>query len=151
MKTKAVLAKVFAIAGAVLVWAPILFMLLTGIVGSISSKMFLMDYLLLAELFFVVVAGLVLLFVSSLLGRALVKWIGFTAAAGVIALALSMLLAQTTGLASGAIAAEGWPLILVMGLLILYNVLVLAVGILGILLIKALFRKKPAPAEEPAV
>ncbi len=151
MKTKAVLAKVFAIAGAVLVWAPILFMLLTGIVGSISSKMFLMDYLLLAELFFVVVAGLVLLFVSSLLGRTLVKWIGFTAAAGVIALALSMLLAQTTGLASGAIAAEGWPLILVMGLLILYNVLVLAVGILGILLIKALFRKKPAPVEEPAV
>lgn len=151
MKTKAVLAKVFAIAGAVLVWAPILFMLLTGVVGSISSKMLLMDYLLLAEWFFIVVAGLVLLFVSSLLGRTLAKWIGFTAAAGVIALALSMLLAQTTGLASGAIAAEGWPLILVMGLLILYNVLVLAVGIFGILLIKALFRKKPAPAEEPAV
>lgn len=151
MKTKAVLAKVFAIAGAVLVWAPILFMLLTGVVGSISSKMLLMDYLLLAEWFFIVVAGLVLLFVSSLLGRTLAKWIGFTAAAGVIALALSMLLAQTTGLATGAIAAEGWPLILVMGLLILYNVLVLAVGIFGILLIKALFRKKPAPAEEPAV
>ena len=151
MKTKAVLAKVFAIAGTVLVWAPILFMLLTGVVGSISSKMLLMDYLLLAEWFFIVVAGLVLLFVSSLLGRTLAKWIGFTAAAGVIALALSMLLAQTTGLSTGAIAAEGWPLILVMGLLILYNVLVLAVGILGILLIKALFRKKPAPAEEPAV
>jgi hypothetical protein len=151
MKTKAVLAKVFAIAGAVLVWAPILFMLLTGIVGSISSKMLLMDYLLLAELFYVVVAGLILLFIASLLGRTLAKWIGFTAAAGVIALALSMLLAQTTGLASGAIAAEGWPLILVMGLLILYDVLMLAVGILGILLIKALFHKKPAPAEEAAV
>lgn len=151
MKTKTVLAKVFAIAGTVLVWAPILFMLFTGVVGSILSKMLLMDYLLLAEWFFIVVAGLVLLFVSSLLGRTLAKWIGFTAAAGVIALALSMLLAQTTGLASGAIAAEGWPLILVMGLLILYNVLVLAAGILGILLIKALFRKKPAPAEEPAV
>lgn len=151
MKTKAVLAKVFAIAGAVLVWVPILFMLFTGVVGSIAAKTLLMDYLMLAELFFVVVAGLVLLFLASLLGRALVKWIGFSAAFAVIVLAVSLLLAQITGLASGAIAAEGWPLILVLGLIILYNVLVLAVGILGILLIKALFRKQPAPAEEPAV
>lgn len=151
MKTKAVLVKVFAIVGTVLVWAPILFMLITGVVGSISSRMLLMDYLMLAEWFAVVVSGLVLLFISSLLGRTLAKWIGFTSAAAVIALACSMLLAQTTGLASGAVAAEGWPLVLVLGLLILYNVLVLAVAILGVLLIKAVFHKQPIPAEEPAV
>ena len=150
MKTKSVLAKVFAIAGTVLVWAPILFMLLTGVIGSIASKTILMDYLMLAELFYVVVAGLILLFVASLLGRALAKWIGLIAAFGVIALAASMLIAQTTGLATGAIAAAGWPIVLVLGLIILYNVLVLCVGILGLLLVKKLFQKQPVPTETPA-
>lgn len=150
MKTKAILAKVFAIAGTVLVWAPILLMLVTGVVGSIAAKTLLMDYLMLAELFYVVVAGLILLFLASLLGRALAKWIGFTAAFAVIVLAVSLLLAQITGLATGAIAAVGWPYVLVIGLIILYNVLVLCVGVFGLMLIKALFRKQPAPAETPA-
>ena len=150
MKTKAILAKVFAIAGTVLVWAPILLMLVTGVVGSIAAKTLLMDYLMLAELFYVVVAGLILLFLASLLGRALAKWIGFSAAFAVIALAVSLLLAQTTGLATGVIAAVGWPYVLVLGLIILYNVLVLCVGVFGLMLIKTLFRKQPAPAETPA-
>ncbi|MEN6420111.1 MAG: hypothetical protein ABFC73_14445 [Clostridiaceae bacterium] len=150
MKTKAILAKVFAIAGTVLVWAPILLMLVTGVVGSIAAKTLLLDYLMLAELFYVVVAGLILLFLASLLGRSLAKWIGFSAAFAVIALAVSLLLAQTTGLATGAIAAVGWPYVLVLGLIILYNVLVLCAGIFGLMLVKALFRKQPAPAETPA-
>lgn len=150
MKTKSVLAKVFAIAGIVLVWAPILLMLFTGVVGSIAAKTILLDYLMLAELFYVVVAGLILLFLASLLGRALAKWIGFIAAFAVIALAVSMLLAQTSGLATGAIAAVGWPYVLVLGLIILYNALVLCVGILGLRLVKKLFRKQPVPAGTPA-
>jgi len=64
-KQKNALTKIFAISGAVLLWAPILFMFVTAIVGSIVGKALLFDYLMLAELFPLVALGLVLLVLAS--------------------------------------------------------------------------------------
>lgn len=151
MKTKTILAKVFAIVGSVLIWAPILFMLITAAIGSIYAKQLLFDYLMLAELFLVILAGVVLLFTASLLGHALSKWIGLCGAVIFIVLAGALLLAQITGLASGDVPATGWQFALVVGLIIVYNVLVAAIGVLGLMLIGKLYSKKPAPVEAPAV
>ena len=60
-KQKRALTKVFAVSGTVVLWAPILFLFVTAIVGSIEGKALLFDYLMLAELFPIVALGLILL------------------------------------------------------------------------------------------
>ncbi len=146
-KTKETLAKVFAIAGTALVWLPVLFMFLTAIVGSISRKMLLFDYLMLAELFFVVLAGAVLLIVAGILSKTLAKWFGWASAAAVLSLAAAQLIAVVSGLAHGDRSPTGFIFGLVIGMIVLYNLLVIGIGILGILLIRRLYAKKEIPAD----
>ena len=141
-KQKSILSKILAVAGTLLLIAPILFLLVTSVVGSISAKTFLFDYLMLAELFPVVAAGLVLLFVASLVSRVYLKWIGFGSAAALILLATSLLYANASGLASGALSMESGAFTLVLVGIALYNLLVLGIAILGILLAKKLFQKQ---------
>jgi hypothetical protein len=146
-KTKSILSKVLAIAGTVLVWLPILFMFLTAIVGSIAAKTLLFDYLMLAELFFLVLAGAVLLFVAGLLSNTLAKWFGWSSAAAVLSLAGAQLIAIASGLAYGDREPSGVVFGVVIGMVVLYNILVVGVGVLGILLIKRLYAQKELPAE----
>ena len=141
-KQKSTLSKILAVAGTLLLIAPILFLLVTSVVGSISAKTFLFDYLMLAELFPVVAAGLVLLFIASLVSRVYLKWIGFGSAAALILLATSLLYANASGLASGALSMESGAFTLVLVGIALYNLLVLGIAILGILLAKKLFQKQ---------
>lgn len=143
-KQKSTLSKILAVAGTLLLIAPILFLLVTSVVGSISAKTFLFDYLMLAELFPVVAAGLVLLFIASLVSRVYLKWIGFGSAAALILLAASLLYANASGLASGALSMESGAFTLVLVGIALYNLLVLGIAILGILLAKKLFQKQPS-------
>ena len=63
-KVKSNLTKVFAIAGTLLLAGPILFMIFTAAVGSIVSKTLRFDYLMLAEVFPVILLGLILLFLA---------------------------------------------------------------------------------------
>ena len=147
-RQKTALTKIFAIAGAVLLWAPILFMLLTGIVGSIARKALIMDYLLLAEVFPIVALGLVLLVLATLLSRTLRKSIGWSSAASLLALVATNVVAAATGLASGEIAPEGPPLIATNICIAIFDLLILAVAILAILLIKRIFRKNQETAPE---
>ena len=147
-RQKTALTKIFAIAGAVLLWAPILFMLLTGIVGSIARKALIMDYLLLAEVFPIVALGLVLLVLTTLLSRTLRKSIGWSSAASLLALVATNVVAAATGLASGEIAPEGPPLIATNICIAIFDLLILAVAILAILLIKRIFRKNQETAPE---
>jgi len=148
MKTKATLAKVFAIAGTALIWLPVLFMFLTAVIGSISRKMLLFDYLMLAELFFVVLAGAVLLIVAGILSKTLTKWFVWSAVAAVLMLAGSQLTAVVSGLAHGDREPVGFIFGLVIGMIVLYNLLVIGIGILGILLIKRLYLKKELPQQQ---
>lgn len=147
-RQKSALTKIFVIAGAVLLWAPILFMFLTAIVGSIARKALIMDYFLLAEVFPVVALGLVLLVLATLLSRTLRKSIGWVSAASLLALVATNVVAAATGLASGAIEAEGPPLIAATICIAIFDLLILAVAILAIFLLKHIFRKEPNQAPE---
>lgn len=141
-KQKSTLAKIFAVVGTLLLIAPILFLILTSVVGSIAGKAFLFDYLMLAELFPAVALGLILLFVASLISRILPKWIGWCSAAALILLAGSMLYATASGLSSGALSMDSGAFIIVVIGIALYNLLVLGIAVLGILLVKQLFQKQ---------
>lgn len=144
-KQKSALAKVFAVSGTLLLLAPILFMLVTAVVGSIADNRLLFDYLMLAELFPLVALGLVLLVLGSITSRVLPKWIGWTSAAALILLAASMIFAQASGLSSGVQSMQSGAFVLVVIGIALYNVLILGIAILGILLVKKLFQKQPEP------
>ena len=142
-KQKSALAKIFAVCGTLLLLAPILFMLVTAVVGSIAGKALLFDYLMLAELFPIVALGLVLLVLASITSRILPKWIGWSSAAALILLAASLLFANASGLSSGAQSMQSGAFVLVIVGIALYNLLVLGIAILGILLVKKLFQKQP--------
>ena len=149
-KQRSVLTKIFAISGTLMLWAPILFMFVTAIVGSIIGKALLFDYLMLAELFPIVALGLVLLVLAGLLSRTFRKWFGWGSVAALVTRSCGVIFASVSGLASGALAENGGALAVVIACIVIYNIIVIALAILGILLIRRLFRKSPdaAPAAE---
>lgn len=146
-KRKSTLSKVFAIAGTLLLLAPILFLIVISVAGSIGENRLLFDYLMLAELFPVVALGLILLFLASLLSRTLIKWIGWCSAAALILLAGAQIFANASGLASGALSMDSVAFVIVVCAIALYNLLIVTIAILGILLVKRLCGNKP---ESPA-
>ena len=145
-KQRSVLTKIFTISGTLMLWAPILFMFVTAIVGSIMRKALLFDYLMLAEMFPIVALGLVLLVLASLLCRTFRKWFGWGSVAALVALTSGQIFASVSGLASGALAENGAAFAVVIASIVVYNIVVAALAILGILLIRRLFRKEPDPA-----
>jgi len=142
-KQRSALAKIFAVSGTLLLLAPILFMLVTAIVGSIAGKALRFDYLMLAELFPIVALGLVLLVLASITSRILAKWIGWSSAAALILLAASMIFSTASGLASGAESLQSGAYAIVIVCIALYDLLIVGIAILGILLVKKLFQKQP--------
>ena len=145
-KQRSVLTKIFTISGTLMLWAPILFMFVTAIVGSIMRKALLFDYLMLAEMFPIVALGLVLLVLASLLSGTFRKWFGWGSVAALVTLSCGQIFASVSGLASGALAENGAAFAVVIASIVIYNIIVVALAILGILLIRRLFRKEPDPA-----
>lgn len=145
-KQKAALTKVFAVSGTVVLWAPILFMFVTAIVGSIVGRAFLFDYLMLAELFPIVALGLMLLVLASLLSRTFRKWFGWGSVAALLTLTGAQILATASGLASGVLAESGGVFVTVIAAIVIYNVIIIALAILSILLLRRLFQKQPQEA-----
>jgi len=123
---------VCAVTGSVLLWIPIGLMIVTAIIGSLSAGKLLMDYLMPAELFFLVLAGWVLLIIGSALSQTMRGPVVIIGAASVVVLIGSLILAVVSGFASGVVPAEGPIWYLVLGMLILYDLLVIVLGILGI-------------------
>ncbi len=145
-KQKTALTKVFAVSGTVVLWAPILFLFVTAIVGSIAGKALLFDYLMLAELFPIVALGLILLVLASLLSRTFRKWFGWGSVAALLALTGAQILATASGLASGALAESGGVFATVIAAIVIYNLIVGALAILAMLLLRRLFQKQPQEA-----
>lgn len=145
-KQKAALTKVFAVSGTVVLWALILFLFVTAIIGSIAGKALLFDYLMLAELFPIVALGLILLVLSSLLSRTFRKWFGWGSVAALLALSSAQILATASGLASGALAESGGVFVTVIAAIVIYNIIIGALAILAILLLRRLFQKQPPEA-----
>ncbi len=144
MNRHSVLTRILAIAGTILVWLPIAFMLLTSAVGSAQAGTFLMDYLTPAELFPLVLAGSALLLWAAFRARSRTRLIGGWLAGGLGAIVLGMLLAQVTGLTSGRTEPTGWQWGLVLAMIALYVVAVIAIGVGGVLLVRDLFTPKKA-------
>lgn len=145
-RQKSALTKIFVIAGTALLWAPILFMLVTAVIGSVMSKTLLFDYLMLAEAFPIVALGLILLVLASLIARTFGKWFGWGSAAALLALVVVNIISAASGLASGAMAPSGLIFGIVIASIVIYNVIIIALAVLGIVFIKRLFAKKPEEA-----
>ena len=145
-KQKTALTKIFAVSGTIVLWAPILFLFVTAIVGSIAGKTLLFDYLMLAELFPIVALGLILLVLASLLSRTFRKWFGWGSVAALLALTGAQILATASGLASGALAESGGVFATVIAAIVIYNVIVGALAILAMILLRRLFQKQPQEA-----
>ena len=136
MDRRGVLTRLLAIVGAVLVWIPILFTVLTSIVGTISSRVFRFDYLMPAELFPVAFVGALLLLWAALRARSHQQLIGWGTGGAVVFLGGGQLYAVASGLASGAIEPTGWPWALVIASIALYSLALIEMGIAGILLVR---------------
>jgi len=142
MDRKDVLTRLLAVVGTILVWIPILFAVLTSIVGTISSRVFRFDYLMPAELSPIAFVGALLLLWAALRARShqrLIGW-GFGGAVGV--LGGGQLYAVVSGLASGATEPTGWAWALVITLIALYSLALIEIGIAGILLVKKVHSPK---------
>jgi len=149
MKIKNAWTKGLAIAGTVLVWFPVLAPTAFAIGSYLQGRVFRFDYMMPAELFPAVLVGSGLLLVAALLARSRRLWIGVGLALAIGFLVATQALAVATGLASGAHEATGWRWTLVLGLLILYDLTVVAIGVGGVALLRDLFRPARAQAATP--
>ncbi len=142
MKDKARVTRVMAIVGTVFVGLPLLFMVLTSLIGSISSGKFLMDYFIPAELFPLVAIGAILLFWAALRSRLYLKPICWTIGVGLVALIASQGIAMASGIGTGEREAAGFWFVLVIIIYALYVIGVIALLILGVSLSRGLVRSK---------
>lgn len=138
MDQKLRFSRVLAIAGTVLAWLPIAAMIVLAVSHFIRSGRFMADYLLPGELFLVVLAGAGLLLWSALRAKTLVRLIIWAVALVIALLIFTQLAAVITGLASGEYEFAGWRMFLAGGLLIMYDLSVIFLGICGIKLISKL-------------
>jgi hypothetical protein len=142
MAKKDLFTKMLAITGFVLVWLTILAPVIFAILSLIRGGGFRFDYLMPAELFIAALAGGFLLLWSALRARSHVKWISWALILAVLMLVGGQALAVVTGLADGT-AGEGWfPVVL--GMIVLYDLLLVALGVGGWYLMRHLFGKDQA-------
>jgi hypothetical protein len=141
MEKKGGLTKTLAVAGTMLVWFPVLAPVMLGIISLFTDGVFHLDYLMPAELLPCVLLGSGMLLWAALRVRIHHKLIGWSMIIAAAAFLLSTQLAEVSGLASGRIEAEGGWYILVLGLLIIYDLMVVLIGFGGLLLLKDLSNK----------
>ena len=148
-KQKSALTKIFAASGAVLLWGPLLFMIVTGIWGSIQQKSLLFDYLMLAELFPIVALGLILLVLASLVSRTYAKWFGWGGVAALVALTGGQIFATVTGLTSSASTQANAAMTIVIISIAIFDLVIIVLAVLSIILVRRLFQKaKPETVPE---
>ena len=147
MEKKDVFTKILAILGTILIWFPVLAPFILGLGSLIRDGRFLFDYLMPAELFLSALLGGILLMWASMRARLYRKLIGWGLGIAVVLLFGGQALAVVTGLASG--ETEPTPLLigLVLTPIIIYALLLAVVGVVGILLVRDLF-KQPAITQE---
>ncbi len=142
MGNRNVLTRILAIAGTLLVWLAILAPLFFSALHFMRARQFAFDYLMLAELFPVVLVGGALLLWAAARARSLRALIGGALGAAVVLLVGGQAIAVATGLASGETEPVGLPWALVFGSLLLYDAAVICIGIGGALLLRELFDRK---------
>lgn len=139
MDNKASVTKLLAVAGTVLAWIPILFTILTSVVGTARSGTPRFDYLMPAELFPIALVGALLLLLAARRAHSHLRPIRWSFGAAVAFLVGGQAIAVVSGLASGAIEPSGWIWALVITSIALFSLALVALGIAGILLVKKLY------------
>ncbi len=140
MNKKRKTARALALGGGIVVMLPLLAPFLLGAIVSVSRGRFLFDWLMPGELFFVELAGAVLLLIAAAVGGQMRAWIIAAAATAVAALPLMQLLATLTGLAHGDTEPGGWQWTLVLSVYALYILALIALAVGGFFLYRRLGR-----------
>lgn len=139
MEQKDVFTKVLAVAGTVLVWIPILFTIITAVIGTIYARRVRFDFLMPAELFPIALVGALLLLWAAQRARSQRKLIGWGLVSMTAFLFGGQALAVVSGLASGAAEPTGWAWALVVASIALYSLALIGVCIAGVLLVRKLY------------
>ena len=134
-----VLTRILAVTGTILVWTPIVFTLVTAMIGTISDHRLRFDYLMPAELFPLALVGSLLLLWSALRAHSKRKLIGWGLFVAIFFLISGQGIAVTSGLASGVVEPTGWPWAFALTCIGLYSLAVIFIGIRGLLLIREIF------------
>jgi hypothetical protein len=136
MDNKNVLTRTLALSGTILIWLPIAAPLVLAVPAAIRQHRLLVDYLMPAELFPLVLFGGALLLWAALRQRAYRVLIGAGLGSALLFLVGSQALAVRTGLADGRTPIGGWQWALVLGMLVGYILAVIATGVGGVLMMK---------------
>jgi hypothetical protein len=144
MQNRDVLTKILAVGGAILSWFPILAPILLTAAFLVAEGAFRFDYLMPAELFPAALAGGLLLLWAAIRMRSQRRLIAWGLGLAAALLFAGQALAEATGLASGAaeVATVWW--VVVFTALALYSLALVAMGVGGFLLLKALFNPPQA-------
>jgi hypothetical protein len=134
------LTKTLVIAGTVLVAVPVLTPIVFSIIRLMEIGKFQIDYLMPAELGLSVIIGSALLLWAAIRVRSRIKLIAWIIGIAFFCVVGGQALAMVTSLASGAIEATGWQFAIVLGMIVGYDLAVLALGIAGIVLCCDVFR-----------
>jgi hypothetical protein len=137
------LSKILAVAGTVLVCFPVAFMIITSVAGSIAEGRFLLDYLMPAEFFLVVMAGGLLLLWAAIRAHQHLKAVIVGLAAAAFFLVTCQLAATVSGIASGAAPPEGPVFVVIIAALAAYSLAVVWLDVTGILLSRKLIKSRP--------
>lgn len=140
MGKRDVLVKILAVAGTVLTALPLLLPLIFGLMNVLSGGRFLVDFLMPAELFLVVLAGGVLLVWAAVRAHRRITWMTWSLSVAVCSLALSVGAAMINGQATGEIDPQQASWIVSLAGLGLYLLAVLALAVGGVLLARDVFR-----------
>lgn len=139
---KTIVRKVLSIAGTALVLFPVAFMLAISLPGLFTGDGFRMDFLLPAELGFLVIGGAVLLLLGTWNSNPYRNriFLGIAIAVGMVISA--SLVAVLSGLADGTIGEDSWQFYLGAGFFILYDLSTVWMGVVGVFFTVRLFDKK---------
>lgn len=140
MDRNTLLTKILAVAGTVLTALPLLLPLIFGLMKVLSGGRFLVDFLMPAELFLVVLAGGGLLVWAAVRALRRITWMTWSLSVAVCSLALSMGLAVISGLANGEIEPQGAAWGVTLAALVVYLLAVLSLAVNGVLLARDVFR-----------
>lgn len=147
MEKKNRFTRFLAMAGTVLLWLVILAPVVFSVIRLIRARMFNFDFLLYAELGLMVLGAALMLLWAALRAHKYGALIGGLLALAVVAVVAGQGVAVATGLASGEVEAAGWPWVLTVGLIVVYDLAVVALGLAGILLVRALYANPPESNE----
>ena len=124
------------LAGVALTGFPVIWMLVTGIAGSVMSGKILADVLLPAELFFLTLPGMILVAAAALRRKFLKRTAVTLFVIAVAALVLCQGTAAISGIASGRRPAQGFIWYLLAAFLACYDLAAVASVIAGIAVVR---------------